>query len=166
MSESLDSVNQWSLSTAWNVSTMSHVQNYRVATQDSLPAEVFFKPDGTVMYVAWQASGSVLAYTLSTAWDISTASYSTSFSLSGQIISITGLFFKDDGTKMYTIGYSSRDINEYDLSTAWDISTASFVQEFDLPNSPMSAVFNDDGTKLFEVSYSTDKIYTYTLGPQ
>lgn len=164
-----DSVNQWSLSTAWDVSTMSHVQDFSTRFNlpyENVPAEVFFKPDGTVMYVAGQSLVKVHAYTLSTAWDISTASYSTSFSLSGQITSITGLFFKDDGTKMYTVGYSSQDINEYDLSTAWDISTASYVQELTGISLPMSAVFNDKGTKLFYASYSTDKIYTYTLGPQ
>jgi hypothetical protein len=28
------------------------------------------------------------------------------------------------------LGFSGDDVNEYDLSTAWDISTASYLQNF------------------------------------
>jgi hypothetical protein len=31
---------------------------------------------------------------------------------------------------MYVIGSVGDDVNEYDLSTAWDISTASYLQNF------------------------------------
>ena len=40
-----------------------------------------------------------------------------------------GLVFNNDGTKMFTTGSASTDdeINEWDLTTAFDVSTASFV---------------------------------------
>lgn len=31
---------------------------------------------------------------------------------------------------MYIIGQSGDDVNEYNLSTAWDVNTASYLQNF------------------------------------
>ena len=36
----------------------------------------------------------------------------------------TGITFKPDGTKMFTIGYGHNRVQSYDLSTAWDITSA------------------------------------------
>jgi hypothetical protein len=71
-------------------------------------------------------------YDLSTAWDITTASYLQNFSVAAQETNPQDLFFKPDGTKMYVIGSSGDDVNEYDLSTAWDVTTASYLQNFTL----------------------------------
>ena len=63
-----------------------------------------------------------------------------------------GLEFSTDGTKMYMVGSTGNDNNEYTLSTAFDISTASFVHSFNFvaPSSEeggMDMTFNYDGTK-------------------
>jgi len=52
------------------------------------------------------------------------------FSVAAQETNPSGMFFKPDGTKMYVIGFTGDDVNEYDLSTAWDITTASYLQNF------------------------------------
>ena len=41
-----------------------------------------------------------------------------------------GIAFNNDGTKMFIIGSSGDDVNEYNLSTAFDVSTASYTTEF------------------------------------
>ena len=38
-----------------------------------------------------------------------------------------GLEFNNDGTKMYVIGDSGNDINEYNLLTAFDVSSATYA---------------------------------------
>jgi sugar lactone lactonase YvrE len=91
---------------------------------------LFFKPDGTKMYVIGTVGDDVNEYDLSTAWDITTASYLQNFSVAAQEINPTSIFFKPDGTKMYVVGSVGDDVNEYDLSTAWDVSTASYLQNF------------------------------------
>ena len=61
-------------------------------------------------------------------WDLSTAAYSgVSFSVAAQETIPNGVAFKADGAKMYVIGQSGDDINEYALSTPWNVSTASFT---------------------------------------
>ena len=41
-----------------------------------------------------------------------------------------GFTFNNDGTKMFITGHIGDDVNEYTLSTAWNISTATFVDSF------------------------------------
>jgi hypothetical protein len=117
-------INEYTLSTAWNISSSVFVQNFSVAAQDSEPRGVSFKPDGTKMYVAGSANNSVYEYTLGTAWDISTAVYLQTFSAAAQDIVIQDIYFKETGTSMYIVGSDSDSVYEYTLSTAWDISTA------------------------------------------
>ena len=64
-------------------------------------------------------------------YNLAGASYdSVSFSVASQELGPSGLFFKPDGTKMYVIGFTGDNVNEYDLSTAWDVSSAPYVQNF------------------------------------
>ena len=145
-------VNEYDLSTAWDISSSSFLQNFSVSAQESSPQGVFFKPDGLKMYIVGASGDEVNEYDLSTAWDISTASFLQNFSVSAQEATSSGLFFKPDGLKMYVCGFSGQDVNEYDLSTAWDISTASFLQNFSVSAQdtiPRDVSFKSDGTKMY-----------------
>ena len=90
--------------------------SFDVGSQEGAPYGVAFKPDGTKMYVVGSSSDSVYQYTLSTAWDLDTASYdSVSFDVSSQESSPRGVTFKPDGTKMYLIGFGSDSVHQYSL---------------------------------------------------
>jgi len=161
-----DDVNEYSLSTEWNISTASYVQNFSVSTEETIPQGLFFKNDGTKMYIIGSSGDDVNEYSLSTGWDISTASYSQNFSVSTEETSPTGLFFKPDGAKMYITGSAGDDVNEYSLSTVWDISTASYVQNFSISAQdfvPQDLFFKYDGTKMYIVGENNNKIYEYSL---
>lgn len=161
-----DDVNEYNLSTAWNISTASYVQNFSVAVQDTEPNGLFFKSDGTKMYVLGNAGDDVNEYSLSTAWDISTASYAQNFSVATEETSPLDLFFKPDGTKMYVIGNAGDDVNEYSLSTAWDISTASYSQNFSVSaqaSGPTGLFFKSDGTKMYIIGNISDAVWAYNL---
>ncbi len=125
-----DDVNEYNLSTPWDVSTASFLQLFSVSGEETVPTGVFFKPDGTKMYVIGSTGDDVNEYNLSTPWDVLTASFNQLFSVAGEETVPTGLFFKPDGTKMYVIGQSGVDVNEYNLSTPWNVLTASFLQLF------------------------------------
>ena len=103
------------ISVTWGVGIAAYLQAFSVAGQETSPQGVFFKPDGTKMYVVGRTGDDVNEYDLSTAWNISTASFVQAFSVAGQETSPTGIFFKPDGTKMYVIGSTEDNINEYDL---------------------------------------------------
>jgi hypothetical protein len=161
-----DDVNEYDLSIAWDISTASYVQNFSVAAEESGPSGLFFKPDGTKMYVTGFDGDDVNEYDLSSAWDISTASYLQNFSVSSQVVTPRGLFFKPDGTRMYTSGTTNDAIFEYLLSAAWDISTASYIQSFSVvtqDNAPEDLFFNPDGTKMYVVGDQANRVYEYDL---
>ncbi|GAH58409.1 unnamed protein product, partial [marine sediment metagenome] len=104
---------QWA---AWNVTTASYLQLFNVSSEDLFPMGVFFKHDGTKMYVIGSFNGNVYEYDLSTAWNVTTASYLQLFDVSSEGAFSLGVFFKPDGTKMYVTGFLN--VYEYDLSTA------------------------------------------------
>jgi len=89
---------------------------------------------------------------LTTGFDVSTASFVDAFSVSAQESKPSGLAFNNDGTKMFVLGYAGDDVNEYTLTTGFDVSTASFVDAFSVASqetSPRGLAFNNDGTKMF-----------------
>jgi len=161
-----DDVNEYDLSTAWDITTASYLQNFSVAAQETSPTGIFFKPDGLKMYVIGYIGDDVNEYDLSTAWDVSSASYLQNFSVFAQETAPTGVFFKPDGLKMYVIGYIEDDVNEYDLSTAWDVSTASYLQNFSVAaqdTSPQGIFFKPDGTKMYVIGNTGDDVNEYDL---
>ena len=160
-----DSVYEYNLSTAWDISTASYSQSFSVLTQEASSQGLFFKADGTKMYVTGSSSDSIHEYGLSSAWDISTASLSHSLSVAAQDIGPLGLFFNPDGTKLYFSGFGGDDVNEYDLSTAWDISTASYVRNFFVGSQdtvPTGVTFKSDGTKMYIMGIQSDAVYQYS----
>ena len=140
--------------------------SFSVASQDTLPADLFFKPDGTKMYMVGSANDSVYQYSLSTAFDLSTASYdSVSFSVASQETGINGIFFKPDGTKMYLSGNVNDSAYQYSLSTAWDLSTASYDSvSFSVASQETNVLnifFKSDGTKMYILG--GNDTYQYSL---
>ena len=163
-----DVVRQYSLSTAWDLSTAS-IDNvtFSVQTQDSSPRVLDFKPDGTKMFYGGATSETVYEYDLSTAWDISTASYSNkSFSTATQDSQLYGMTFNSSGTKMFTGGGSNDSVFQYSLSTAWDISTASYDSvSFSVASQSGYANalnFKTDGTKLYLSGKFTNSVFQYS----
>ena len=148
---------------AWNIATSVYVQSFSVSSQEIAPQAIFFKSDGTKMYVAGNAGDDVNEYNLSTPWNISTATYLQAFSLS-PALNPDSLFFNSDGTKMYVIAGGA--VYEYTLSSGWNVSTATYVQFFDLSATAPSAVglfFKPDGLKMFVTGTSGDAVYEYSL---
>ena len=90
-----------------------------------------FKSDGTRLF-AENHGGTVFSWTLSSAWDISTLSSSTSLDVSGKETDLRGIDFKSDGTELYIVGESSDSVHRYTLSSGWDLSTASFTSTLDV----------------------------------
>ncbi len=76
------------------------------------------------------------------------------------------LAFSSDGTMMFTSGPSTI-FKQYDLSTPWDVSTATFSSnEFEAFNEETNLgnfAFKTDGTKGYVVGSANTRIYQYTF---
>ena len=64
--------------------------------------------------------------------DAATPLYVQSFDVSDQATRPRGITFNNDGSKMYIVGQDSDKVHEYNLSTNFNISTASFVHSFNV----------------------------------
>jgi sugar lactone lactonase YvrE len=159
-------VTSYPMSTAFNITTLSAPSPWqKFDLNDSNPQDIFLKSDGTKMFVVGSGSDRVREYALSTAFDLTTASYTTYISISAQETLPLGLAFKSDGTKMYIIGYTNDTVFEYDLSSAWDVSTATYNSISFLVNQgtfPSGIDFKTDGTKMY-ICYTDGKVYQYAL---
>ncbi len=161
-------VYQYSCSTAWDVSTASYdTKSFSVTTQDTNANGLFFKSDGTKFYIIGGTNDTVYQYSCSTAWDVSTASYdSKSFSVNAQDPDPIGLFFKDNGSRLYVIGNTTDTVCQYDLPLAWDVVNAGFGAKLFPVNlqetSPTDLTFSSDGTKFYLIGVTGDTVYQYT----
>ena len=149
-----DVVYQYSFGTAWDVSTLSFVRSFSVSGKATLPWSVQFKTDGTIMYVLDNGLDRIFEYSLSTAWDISSATYVDFKAIGTQDAAPYDFVFKSDGSRMYSTGLVGKDVNEYALSTAWDVSTATYVDRGDFAyvtgaGGVVGVDIKPDGTQLF-----------------
>jgi len=165
-----DEVNSFTLGTAWDISTISHDTYILSAFDfDSGISDLFFKPDGTSFFTRGNNTQSIIEVNLSTAWDISTASFvstSNAAFIGGRELVPTDVKFKTDGTKMYVTGMNSDKIREYTLATAWDLSNVTYTQEFSFSSqeaNPEATFWKPDGTELYMTGYVNDTFHQYTL---
>ena len=153
-------VGEYSLTTAFDVSTATFVGRFEVVNEDNNPSGVAFNNDGTKMFVTGFTGDNVYEYTLSTGFDLtSTVSFVDSFDVSTHETAPGGLTFNNEGTKMFVVGENAKKVNEYTLTTPFDVSSASFVDSFDVRNEvwrPRDVTFNNDGTKMFVVGNSNE----------
>ena len=69
---------------------------------------------------------------------------------------------------MFVQGYGNDNVYEYTLSVPWNVSSASLVYTFDIPNGGGHAqardiIFDTSGKTMFILSDGTDKINPYKL---
>ena len=146
------------------------VQNFSVSGQDATPKGITFNNDGTKMYVTGTTNDKIFEYTLTSAFDVSTATYRGFFNFNGNSYSVK---FNKDGTKMFTISYwnAGAAVKEFLLSTPFDITsiprngntpeTTFNFKTFD--NTPLGLDFNNDGTKMFVTGNDGDDINEFSL---
>ena len=150
------------LSTAWDISTVSYLEELSVFSQDTIPISVKFNDAGTKMFVLGSAGDDINEYALSTAWDVSTATFTDNFSISSQTTSPESMAFGDSGSKVYVA--DTTDVYEYSLSTAYDISTASFVDSLNVSaqdTSVQGVFFRPNGNSFYVSGSVNNAIFEY-----
>jgi len=109
------------LSTAYDISTATENQTKNIYVDGSLIAtQVVFNNDGTKMFIVNHGHDKEIDYwSLTTAFDISTATHDGAFSISSQEIRANSVAFNNDGTSKIVAGAGNmrqHRIHEYSLS--------------------------------------------------
>jgi len=151
------SITQYNLSSAFDLSTAVYhgfvnMSGYQSGTGIN---GLDFNTDGTKVFTV--INEFAREFHLSSAWDITTATFDSSFYTATQVPDAGGITFNSAGTKMYVLnrGYSSgsKSIYEYDLSTAFDISTGTYnnvsLATTTATLEAQNITFNPNGDKLF-----------------
>ena len=164
---SVDTVYEYDLSTAWDITSATDTGNSLTtdAQGEASPSGFVFKPDGTEMYTIGTGIDRVQQYTLSTAWDISTATYTGQTSTTVGNGSAYAVAFKTDGLKCYTID-SSEQVREHTLSVAWDITTLTYdsvVTTYSVDTTTYDLQFSDDGLFMYILCLNEDALAEYYL---
>jgi len=161
-----DNVYEYALATGFDVSTASFTQLFSVAAQESIPNGIAFNNDGTKMFIVGSTGDDVNEYALGTGFDVSTASFTDSFSVAAQEGLPNDIAFNSDGTKMFIVGNFGDNVYEYALATGFDVSTASFANSFSVAAQetiPNGIAFNNDGTRMFIVGNFGQDVNEYDI---
>jgi hypothetical protein len=164
-----DIIRQYSLSTAWDISTATSDSKSYSSLQSTSTNDFFIRYDGLKLYTMGSTTDKMFQHTLSTAWDISTASYDSvelDLATEGSQTFPAAIWFAPTGEYVWVHGNTTDDIRQYSMTTAWDISTASYDSiDFDDGDlvGPVSLQFNNDGSKLYFGRSLNDRIWEVAL---
>lgn len=170
---------EYTLSTPWQPSSAGTVQvGFDMDSRNgSNVRTIRFNDDGTKLFFAAAPSGGpsgnfrVFEVTLTSAYTTlfgvgTEVTYDITPYTTGVFTDEIGLAFNNDGTRLFTMSSGNMTIYQHSLSTAWDISTASYDSvSFNVSGTqagaPRGVAFKDDGTKMYVTN--GDKIAQYSL---
>ena len=144
-------------------------QSYSIGAQETFPTGIAMSIDGTKAYVVGSTNKTIYQYSLSTPWNLSTASYASRYmSVASQSgANVGGIAVSDDGNHFYMASYTNDTIYQYYTGTAWEVSAA-YYQSKSLTVSAYSTgttgvTFSADGTKLYALGNTNLQISQWTL---
>ena len=126
-----------------------------------------FSQDGGKLFVIDGTADLVYELSLSTPYDVSTASSVSSLNIINEENNATDIIFNNSGSRMFIVGTQQDEVREYALTTAFDLTTAAYTgNSLELQaamGSPVSMTFGAGGTKLYVGGISTARIHEYDL---
>ena len=155
-------INEYACSTNYDVATATYTDRLSVASEDLNGQDIFFNNvargavnAGGLCFLVGDDGNDVNEYLLGTEYDISTAAFVDAHSVAAEDDKPRALAFDNDGDKLFVVGGTGNEINQYPLVTGFDISTTQAVTATQSlrTNSiePRGFSFNNDGTKMFVV---------------
>lgn len=143
-----------------------------IAFGEGHPRDLYFKPDGSKLFLVGNGLDDIASVDVPTAWDLSSIPSSatvTTVNITGTSSiggggfegSLFGLYVASDsndtdtyGKKFFVTGNTRDEVQEYTCTTAWDLSTmsvnaTSFLSVNSVTNSPYGVEFKPDGSVMY-----------------
>lgn len=118
--------------------------------------------DGSEFYVVNYTSNVIQQYSVTTNYVVGTSpTLVGSYTSPGTVM--MGLHVSPDGTKVWSIAYSGSTVYEFNLSTAWDITSVSSYNTFTSSSSgsPTDIRWNAIGTQMILLNQNTGDFLVY-----
>jgi len=122
----------------------------------------FWKPDGTIIFIAGRITNNLVAYKVNEPWQVNSAEFLVQVNIPGEFQH--GIYFREDGKMMWVFDRTS--IWTYNLGRAWDITTISEGLNTDLSafmQRGHDIDFKPDGTILFIDDRNAGVIFEVSL---
>lgn len=158
-----DTILQWDMSPYWSDTTLGYNYQFSISGETGVAKDITVPSPGNYIYVC--SSTTVYRYTLNNgAYNLGiSTSFSQSYATSA---GGDGIDISHDGTKMFFVDSSSGNIKYHTMSTAYDLSTASFVGNYSpsgISTSGNVAIrFKDNGTRLL-ILRNNGTMYEWSL---
>lgn len=142
--------------------------SFPLGSTQNRPTGMWWKPDGTRIYILGLTQDRINQLNVGTPWDVSTI---TDPVIQLQLVGLSfpsGIFFMPDGLDFYISDSGTPDmIHQYSLSIPWDItSTLTDVGFVDVTISalnPQDVFFRNNGETMLVISEGMNRVARYTL---
>lgn len=120
---------------------------------------ISFNDDGTKLFTIDSITRRLYEFALSNPYTMSPSSYTgVSYYVGSASLTPAGVSFKDDGTKFYVAEGTGNTVDEFYMTSAWDINTSSYSGNSIYANSDGALLLNDltfskDGTECYVACY-------------
>lgn len=163
---------EYNLTNPWDIETASYVHELDIspemgtAVQESAaPHGLYIKKEtGDMLWIFNRTE--IWEYTLSTDWDISTATQTGYRDLSTHITRGHDIDFKPDGSILYVDDRIAETVSQFNLNTGWDIETTDLDYVYDI-SAKQEAVrgiqFSPDGSRMFLMDTERQDVLEYHL---
>lgn len=163
-----DNVHQYTLTSAFDPSGGITLDgSYNISSEDGFASGITFSKDGMKMFISGDDRSDIYQYSLSSAFDITSGVTLVGSFFSTHDTSPQGVEFSVDGSSMFILGSSGIEINQYSLSTPFDITSGvSYETTYDISGeetSPRDLAFSSDGSKMLIVGASGRDVTQYDL---
>lgn len=154
-------IREFSFGSSWNVSTLTLTSSFQVTDSNDILG-VTFTSDGKKMYVFEENAGrDIKEYSLTTAWDLTTASYVRTAVYSGSLG--VNIFIKPDGKKFYVADFTDSKLYQYSLPMEGNLSSLTAESSLSVNSQPWPFTFSTDGRYFYVVSNADKDIYQYEM---
>ncbi len=161
---STDELREWSMSPAFDLTTLAFVQ---VVSLDAsaFTTDIQFSPDGTSLWLVDNAGIGVQRYILSTPWDITTLGAVSTFNITNMSDGALCIGLASDGSRVLCGNGDDVRWFEYDMSSAFDISTMAIgsTQTQSESGTIYTTRFHGLGTQVYKLDRGPDTIDEYTI---
>lgn len=151
----------------WNLNSIPATPSETVSLSsfDTDPEGMWWKPDGTVLFIAGNQTTTVYQLNATTPWDITSLSTTPDFTFTPNASEITvlrGIFIDPEGKRMYLVqgGPINGGVYQYDLNADYSLSvTPDFTgNKISDRNNSDDVFFRNDGKLIYIIENGGDNI--------